>query len=230
MAAYHRLLAGIGFCCIAASPIHAQDNIPNGRVDPLATEKAPNTTALGQTKPPSRSASPTSVEAIERPTPRQAADDRIDSSVCAGCKPGPATTGAIPAGDASDGTTGKRDVVLDQLRVRAAPKEQTDLNTVELASAHRERAKSMEEKTDGLWQSWLVSVCQGCGDQRPARSMRYEEWPDRDMPFPTGAEKKASTEKARPAEAAKTTARPHGTLVTDLSPENIDSIRQRPQQ
>jgi len=45
-----------------------------------------------------------------------------------------------------------------------ATKQQADLDTMALASAQRERARSMEERTSGLWQSWLGSICQSCGE------------------------------------------------------------------
>jgi hypothetical protein len=225
----HRLIAGLGLCCIAFAPANAQDNLPNTGVDPLATEKAPNTTAVGQTKPPSRDASPTSVRAIERPTPRQAGDDTITTRICTGCKPDPATTGAVT--DATDGQdlSEKRGTKLDELRTMAPPQQQSDLNTVELASAHRERARSMQEKTNGLWQSWLVSVCEGCGDQKAVRSLQYEEWPDRNAPLSTGTVKKISAEKPPQATSAPVTRRPQGTLEANLSPDNVDSIRRMPQ-
>ncbi len=178
MTARIRGIAALGLCCIAAGGARAQDRLPNAGADVLTTDRAPNTTAVGRTKPPSRDASPTSVRDIDRPTARQVADDAIASSVCVGCKPDPASTGALPP----EAAPHKPDVRLDELRALAPPAQQGDLNTGDLASAHRERAKSMAEKTDGLWQSWLVSVCEGCGDQKPARALRYEEWPDRTTP------------------------------------------------
>jgi hypothetical protein len=196
-------------------PAQSQNDLSRNDGNILATDKAPNTTAVGQTKPPSRDASPTSVTVIDRPTPRQAADDAVASRICIGCKPDPSTTGALPPA-APD-----RDAVkLDELRTMAAPSQQSDLNTVDLASAHREKARSMEDKTDGLWQSWLVSVCDGCGDQKPVRSLRYEEWPDRHAPLTTGSLGKAPNgASARP---------PHKSLEADLSPDNVDSIRRMP--
>lgn len=224
-----RLIAGIGLCCLSFAPANAQDNLLNTGNDPLATEKAPNTTGVGQTKPPSRDASPTSVKAIDRPTPRQAGDDAIATRICTGCKPDPATTGAVT--DATNGQDApeRLGTKLGELRTMAPPQQQSDLNTLELASAHRERAKSMEEKTNGLWQSWLVSVCEGCGDQKAIRSLQYEEWPDRNAPLSTGTAKKTSTESLPQPGGATITRRPQGTLEANLSPDNVDTIRRMPQ-
>jgi hypothetical protein len=52
---------------------------------PLATQRAPNTTATGQTKPPSRAASPATTGSVERRTPGQRRDDAIDKGICVGC-------------------------------------------------------------------------------------------------------------------------------------------------
>ncbi|GJD58899.1 hypothetical protein [Methylobacterium dankookense] len=69
---------------------------------------------------------------------------------------------------------------LDRLQALPKPAAQRDLNTFALASAHRERAASMEEKTNGLWQSWLVSVCEGCGsDGQPFTDLSGEEYAKR---------------------------------------------------
>jgi hypothetical protein len=42
---------------------------------------------------------------------------------------------------------------LRELEASAKPMQQTDLDTFKLAFAHRERAESMREKTNGLWKS-----------------------------------------------------------------------------
>jgi hypothetical protein len=210
----------------SASPISAQTDTTGTGGGPLSTEKAPNTTAVGQTKPPSRDASPASSKPIERRTPRQAADDRIGKSICIGCGPDPTTTGALP----TTASPQKRDVRLDELRAGAEPKKQSDLNTFELASAHRERAESAQEKTNGLWQSWLVSVCEGCGDQRPAKAYRLEDWPSRGSPLTTGSvDKKTASDKVRHSIVKRAVARHHGAFEADLSPEHVDSIRRMPQ-
>ncbi|MFC6743588.1 hypothetical protein [Methylobacterium tardum] len=198
---------------------------------PLSAEKAPNTTVVGQTKPPSRNASPTSVKPIERLTPRQAADDAITTRVCTGCRGEPSTTGSLPTPSTPVSSPERRDVQLDELRTATEPKKQSDLDTVALASAHREQAKSAEEKTNGLWQSWLVSVCDGCGDQKPAKALKVEDWPNRNVPMTTGSvDQKAPSVKAHHSEAKRAEVHHHGSLEADLSPENVDAIRRMPQQ
>ncbi|MCJ2013866.1 hypothetical protein [Methylobacterium sp. J-076] len=130
---------------------------------------------------------------------------------------------------APEGPAEKRDVRLDELRARAAPPMQSDLNTVELASAHREQARSMEEKTDGLWQSWLVSVCDGCGDRKPAKALRFEDWPAHDASRPTGTlEAKAPSGTPATAPPGKPDLPARSSLEADLSPENIGAIRRMP--
>ena len=52
---------------------------------------------------------------------------------------------------------------LNELRALPIPKQQNDLDTMKIVSVKREVALSTEERTSGLWQSWLVSVCNGCG-------------------------------------------------------------------
>ena len=196
----------------------------------LATERVPNTTAVGQTKPPSREASPASVKPIERLTPRQVSDDAIASRVCVGCGTEPATADPLSLRIRPTGTAEGRAARPDAPEALAAPRQQSDLDTVALASAHRERAESVEEKTNGLWQSWLVSVCDGCGDQKPARALRLEDWPVRTLPLTTGSVgHKAAPETKPVAEAKRPESRPHGTLEANLSPENVDSIRRMPQ-
>ncbi|UIY45778.1 hypothetical protein [Methylobacterium radiotolerans] len=197
---------------VCAGSLSAQTDTTGTDRGPLSAEKVPNTTTVGQTKPSSRDASPTSVKPIERRTPRQATDDRIGRSICIGCEPDPSTTGAIPT------KTGqlKSDVQLDELRAAAEPKKQSDLDTFELASAHRERAESVQEKTDGLWQSWLVSVCDGCGDQKPAKARRLEDWLNRNAPLITGSVgNKTTSHKARSPELRSAEVRHHGAFEAD---------------
>ncbi|MCJ2067988.1 hypothetical protein MKK75_04050 [Methylobacterium sp. J-030] len=208
----------------------AQTDGGNGGSDPLAVEKVPNTTAVGQTKPPSRDASPTSVKPIERLTPRQAADDAISQQVCRGCTPEPSETGSLTVPVPVVAPPERRDVRLEELQSAPQPKQQSDLDTVALASAHREQAKSVDEKTNGLWQSWVVSVCDGCGDQKPARALKLEDWPNRNVPMTTGSvNPKAPATKVDHAEAKRVEARHHHSLEADLSPENVDAIRRMPQ-
>lgn len=52
---------------------------------------------------------------------------------------------------------------LNELRALPIPKQQHDLDTMKIVSVKRELSSSTEERTSGLWQSWLVSVCNGCG-------------------------------------------------------------------
>lgn len=211
---------------------HAQPDRTGTGGSSLSTEKAPYTTVVGQTKPPSRDASPISTEPNERLTPRQAADDAINQRVCSGCATEVGATGPstvpVPVGARPD----KRDVRLEELQsaLHRQPQQQTDLDTVALASAHRAQAQSMAEKTDGLWQSWLVSVCDGCGDQKPARALKLEDWPNRNALATTGSiDHRAAAEKPRQVEAKRVEVRHYGSLEADLSPENVDSIRRMPQ-
>lgn len=220
-----------------AGAVCAQTGPARTEGDASATDKVPNTTAVGQTMPPSREASPTAVKPIERPTPEQVSDDAITNTVCVGCRP--ATTAADPLVlkiRPSD-TPERRVVPLDTRDGQRAarlptgePTQQSDLDTVALASAHRERAESVQEKTTGLWQSWLVSVCDGCGDQKPAKALKVEDWPYRDAPVTTGSISHTAHPVAAHPDAKPPARRPRGTLEADLSPDNVDSIRRMPQQ
>jgi hypothetical protein len=236
MTAFRAAIATSILCCFSASSVFAQTDRTGTGGGPLSTEKAPNATAVGQTRPPSRDASPTSTKPIDRLTPRQAADDAVTTRVCVGCGGGPGTTGALPVSPAPTAPTPtsspeRRDFQLDELRTATEPKKQSDLDTVALASAHREQAKSAEEKTNGLWQSWVVSVCDGCGDQKPAKALKVEDWPNRNLPLTTGSvDQKTPPLKANHAETNRGEVRHHGNMEADLSPENVDSIRRMPQQ
>ena len=206
----------------------AQTDAANKHPYPLPTEKALNTTTVGQAKPPSRDASPTSVQPVARLTPRQVADDTIAMRVCAGCGGEPTTTGALPTSTPSRPAE-KRDLRLDELRTATEPQKQSDLDTVALASAHREQAKSVDDKTSGLWQSWVVSVCEGCGDQKPAKALKLEDWPKRNAPLATGSvDPKAPAAKAGHADAKGVEVRRQSSLEADLSPQNVDQIRRMP--
>lgn len=214
---------------LLAGPALAQTDAIGTGDNPLSADKVPNTTAVGQTKPPNRDASPTTIKPIGRSTPRQAADDAITTSVCVGCGGDPGTTGSIPAPSAPTSVSERRDMRLDELRTAVEPKTQSDLDTVALASAHRERAASEQEKTDGLWQSWLVSICDGCSDQKPARALKLKDWPNREGPATTGSVTHKAPREAAHDDTRHAEARPHGSLEADLSPENLDSIRRLPQ-
>ena len=52
---------------------------------PLSTGRAPNTSPLGRTKPPSRDASPASPDVVEKRTPQQQEDRAITGGICVGC-------------------------------------------------------------------------------------------------------------------------------------------------
>lgn len=67
----------------------------------------------------------------------------------------------LPSAVSAQETPGQ--AVLNELNAAPIAKKQSDLDTTQLASAHRDRAASAEEKTNGLWQSWVVAICQGCG-------------------------------------------------------------------
>ncbi|MCJ2093936.1 MULTISPECIES: hypothetical protein [unclassified Methylobacterium] len=217
-------VAGFVLYTLSAGLACAQPDVTGTGGGPLSTETAPNTTAVGQTKPPSRDASPTATKPIERRTPRQAADAAISTRICIGCRPDPGTTGSLPGATSSAApATVKSDVTLDELRTLATPRQQSDLDTLPLASAHREQARSAQEKTDGLWQSWLVSVCDGCGDQKPARALRLEDWPNREAAATAPADRRSPPTRVRAADIP-----PHRSLAADLSPENITGIRRMP--
>ncbi|WP_267356209.1 MULTISPECIES: hypothetical protein [unclassified Methylobacterium] len=202
----------------------------------LSAEKVANTTAVGQTKPPSRDASPTSVTPIERPTPRQVLDDAISTKICVGCSTEPAPPDPLSLRIRPSVTPERRDRPFDERGgqrdaglTSVAPQQQSDLDTVALASAHRERADSVREKTAGLWQSWLVSVCEGCGDQKPTRALSVEDWPSRYGPATTGSIANKTVSVAARPDAKAAAPRPHASLEADLSPDNIGSIRRMPQ-
>lgn len=117
--------------------------------------------------------------------------------------------------------------VLDELHALPKPKQQLDLDTFKLASAHREKATSIEEKTNGLWQSWLVSVCQGCGPERqPIPYIRLEDTRAPNIPLTTGAigrrERFAKRSCVFPTPGKY---RPHVSLVSNLSDQNLRTIR-----
>ena len=230
MTAFRTLIAASILSSLPMGVVFAQADRTGTGGDPLSTEKAPNTTVLGQTKPPSRDASPTSIKPIEHPTPRQAADDAISQRICKGCAPEPSETVPLTVHIPVVAPAEKRDVQLDELQSISPPKQQSDLDTAALASAHREQARSTEEKTNGLWQSWLVSVCEGCGDQKPAKALKLEDWPARNVPLTTGSvDQKVPATQANHAEAKRVSIRHHRSLEADLSPENVDSIRRMPQ-
>ncbi|SDN03395.1 hypothetical protein SAMN05216360_105147 [Methylobacterium phyllostachyos] len=201
---------------------------------PAAT--LPDPVTVEKTKPPIRDASPASVKPGERPTPEQVSNDTIVDKVCVGCRAEPATADPLSLRIRPSGPPERRDGQLDARGGRrdarstvGEPRQQPDLDTVALASAHRERAESVDEKTTGLWQSWVVSVCDGCGDQKPAKALKLEDWPYRTSPVTTGSVLHKALPVAARADAKPSAPHPHGTLEADLSPENVDSIRRMPQ-
>ena len=222
MTTFRTLVAASILASMPVGVVFAQTDLTGNGGDPLSAEKALNTTVVGQTKPPSRDASPSSTAQIERQTTRQINDSAVTKQICIGCDPGTDTTPL--AARLRIRTAG------DSLTFAGQPEKQSDLDTVALASAHREQAESVQEKTNGLWQSWLVSVCDGCGDQQPYRRRRLEDWPVRSVPLTTGSIDKVAPEKKRHAEAKRTDKHPRGTLEANLSPENVDSIRRMPRQ
>ena len=229
MSALRAPTVGLILYVLSVGLVSAQPDASGTGGSTPSAERAPNITDVKPTKPLSRDASPTSVKALERPTSRQAVDDAISSKVCRGCGVDPNTTGSIPVTTSTAGATERRNIQLDELRTATEPRQQSDLDTLALASAHRERAQSTDEKTDGLWQSWVVSVCKGCGDQKPAKAFTLKDWPDRDVPMTTGSvDRKTPLEKLRSAEAKRVEVRRHGSLEADLSPENLAAIRHIP--
>ena len=89
----------------------------------------------------------------------------------------------------------------------------------------------MRQKTNGLWQSWVVSICEGCDDQKPYGTRRLEDWPARRGRYTTGpADSKAAGSSVHHVESRRAEVRRHGSLEANLSTENIDAIRRMPQQ
>ena len=121
---------------------------------------------------------------------------------------------------------------LDEVEATGKPKQQDDLDTFKLASAHREQAKSVDEKTNGLFQSWVVSICQGCGaDLKPAIELKAKDFPNRNVPMTTGAidasKKLGVTKQAAAPEPRKQL---RTSAAADLSPEGLEAIRRMPRQ
>jgi hypothetical protein len=127
------------------------------------------------------------------------------------------------AAQAQDGAK----ALLDQFDSLPKPAQQSDLDTFALASAHRERAESIRQRTDGLWQSWLVSICAGCGEDR--RSVTDREGAEDLRTLRIGQPERGP---ARPrftyyVPADGRVPRPDN-ISADLSNENIDQIRRDP--
>ena len=143
------------------------------------------------------------------------------------CFMGPAI--AEPLGTPPPGPFYNHDAKLNELRAAPEPKKQSDLDTVRLATAPRERAASVEEKTNGLWQSWLTSVCEGCGDTPSYRKTVDDDFANRKSVASRGSVTVAARQGPRRALRDK----PEGygrRLYATLSPEAVGQIRRMPRQ
>jgi hypothetical protein len=227
MTAKRMILSTLVLCILPAATATAQTGeIRTGAIPPV-NEKAVTTTAVGQTKKPSRDAG--SVSDRSR-SPGDVGDGMI-RNICIGCEPDRSTLDTVTT-NVPPRTGGETwNTKLERLRKLPEPSKQGDLDTFSLASAHRERAESVQEKTNGLWQSWLVSVCEGCGDQKPAKAWNLQDRPSFRLGSvtPDRPEGDASSEKTRPAEPRQVAVHHHGAFEADLSPENVGSIRRMPQ-
>jgi hypothetical protein len=86
-----RIALGIASACAAIAlvtpPAAAQVDLTDTGGNPLPTQRALNITASGQTKPPSRDASPTSQLDLTRRSMNDANQDAITTGICIGCSP-----------------------------------------------------------------------------------------------------------------------------------------------
>jgi hypothetical protein len=119
---------------------------------------------------------------------------------------------------------------LNELEASTKPAQQTDLDTFKIASAHREKAESMREKTNGLWQSWLVSICEGCGPERqPYFKRSPTQVSEKAAPKPAILQNKSNdTPKITAIQPQKRSR--IVTVASDLSDSSIDQIRRAPSQ
>lgn len=124
---------------------------------------------------------------------------------------------------------GQNDTLLNELRTAPVPKQAPDLDTMQLASAQRERAASMEEKTNGLWQSWTMSICEGCGDTPSYKKTVSDNFANKKPRYATGSEGSALRRQALTSRSRTPDKAPHS-LYADLSTENISQIRRMPGQ
>lgn len=122
---------------------------------------------------------------------------------------------------------GQNNTQLKELHTTPVPKQASDLDTLRFASAQRKKAVSIEEKTNGLWQSWTMSICEGCGN-----TPSYKKTVDDDFANRKGLYLSKSNGRALRNEALASRARPLGkpgrSFYADLSPENISQIRRMP--
>ena len=118
-------------------------------------------------------------------------------------------------------TTG--DTRLNELRSSPKPKQANDLDTLQLASAYRERAASVSERTNGLWQSWTTSICDGCGNTPTYDKTIRDDFANRKgfADFEAARRQRAAQQKIPLEEYGRR-------LYSDLSTENIDQIRRMP--
>ena len=82
-----RMLMASTALALITLPVAAQVDRTGPSGGPLSTERAGNVTATGQTKPPSRDASPTSQADVNRRTANDANQDAISKGICIGCSP-----------------------------------------------------------------------------------------------------------------------------------------------
>jgi hypothetical protein len=82
-----RITNAFAVVALTTLPAAAQADLADTGGNPLPTQRALNVTASGQTKPPSRDASPTSQLDLTRRSPNDANQDAITTGICIGCSP-----------------------------------------------------------------------------------------------------------------------------------------------
>lgn len=82
-----KLLAASAAIALVALPALAQTAQTGTGGGPESTARAANVTPTGQTRPPSRDASPTANTNINRRTTNDANQDAISRGICIGCSP-----------------------------------------------------------------------------------------------------------------------------------------------
>ena len=121
-----------------------------------------------------------------------------------------------------------------EVRPEPTVKSQTDLDTLQLASAHREQAESMREKTNGLWQSWLVSICEGCGPERTPYFKRRTQLSHKSLekvsPALTAQQAAPKAVESKAVASPVASRRNIASIYEDLSDSCIDEIRRAPTQ
>ncbi|WP_264045106.1 hypothetical protein [Methylobacterium flocculans] len=119
---------------------------------------------------------------------------------------------------------------VNELEASTKLTQQLDLDTFKIASVHRERAESMREKTNGLWQSWLVSICEGCGPERqPYFKRSPTQVSEKAAPKPAVVQSKSNDMPKIAAIQLQKRSRVI-TVASDLSDSSIDQIRRAPSQ